>query len=312
MKQSAVCHSVAMALAAFALCATPGRADDTTQLALAPLPEVLSQRNVFHGKRAPMVNLRDHDKDGKDKKDCTDDWKQHRVRLIDHAIGYVQDTGWTLANLSPNHPAGFPADRYSYYLAPNLALGGGTELSFAFTGSEALGGPGNALFYGAGLKKRLMREGEGWLSPALAIGIQGNMGPDDHDTAAAFLAATKKVHGEPCEPKGIYLTAGAKVEYYDTDRNLANQTPRGRNVRPDESAGIRPYVGVNAALSDRIWLSGEVAKKMPWEFANPFAVRASIALWQDWGVTGGIRSVGYKTHGFIGLLLGSFGGFSRN
>lgn len=314
MRRAVLWNTLAMALATAAgaaLCASPAAADDATRVALAPLPEVLAQGKLFPPKSQPMAALKSSaaraDRD--DKKECREDWRDHRVRLCDLPIGYVLDQGVTFANLIPNHPAGFPADDHSYWFNPVVGIGAGTEVSLNVMGAEALRRPGKATFYGGALQKRILRQSG--ILPTASVGIRGNLGPHDHDTIASYLVGTWKVWGKPCATRGAYLTGGLQYEHYGTDRNLFNQTPIGRPVPKDSSSGLRPFGALNVALSSRLFVSGEIQKRMPWQWNTPYCVKGTLLVFKDWGVQGGVQNVGYITHGFVGIVFGSIGGASR-
>ena len=48
-------------------------------------------------------------------------------------------------------------------------------------------------------------------------------------------------------------------------------------------------------------------QRMPWQRNTPYALQGVLALWNGWGVNGGVENVGWKTHGFVGIQIGNFG-----
>jgi hypothetical protein len=209
----------------------------------------------------------------------------YRLQLDFHPIGGVIPEGrLRLGNYLRMHPAGFRADEFDMYLQPTYGLGGGWEATAGITGAERIGKGGEAIFYGAGIQKQLVRDRGGM--PAISLGAYGMTGPHDHHTGMLFLAATKELlwRGD----RAAWLHAGLKYETFDSD-DYGN------------GSGIRPYVGATVALSRRYTLSGEYSPKQPGQDTNMFAVRATVRMWRNVGISGGIRNNGFETHPFIGL-----------
>jgi hypothetical protein len=275
----------------------------------APLRSILNRANLFRqAKDEPMAKGEGKGEGKEEGKDeggggaCPWNFQNQSVFLFDNPVAYTLPCGFG-GDFVRNHPAGFPADWFQYY-AFGVGLGGGTDLNLSAVRSEALGTPGSAMFWGAGIKKRLIKEDETGFMPEVALGIRGNVGPHSHKTGAAYLVGTKKLYGQECGPAGIWLTGGIKAEGYDSDQALFRQR-RALHVLLDQSgAGVRTFGGLNIGVTKWLRFAGEVDYPEPWEFNTPFVLRASLTPYQGWGITGGVRNVGYVNHGFVGLEIG--------
>jgi len=305
--------------------AAPVRADDASKMALAPLPQVSSPGTLFPKKAAApapkadnakkannaTTKLRDSehgDGGGGTVEDPTDVF---RVGLKDQPVAYVVGKGLAFRNLMPNHPNGFPSDHYSYRLAPVVGIGGGTEISAAWTGAEGRTTflPDES-FYGAGIQKRLINEGHGFM-PTVSVGVMGNVGPQDHNSLTGYLVGSKRVLGHSSKKKGgggfpgLWLTGGYKYQSYDTHdlRALVLLAANGR-APEEEASGARPFGGINLALNKHLFASAEVQQRQGFERDNPFCVRGLLVVSHGFGVEGGIRNVGYISHGYVSLVFG--------
>lgn len=208
---------------------------------------------------------------------------KYRMQLDWHPIGGVVPEGkFRFTNFIRMHPVGFRADTYNLYFGPTYGLGDGWEVTAGVTGAQRLGPGGQALFFGGGVQKLLMKESKN--RPALSLGGYGMTGPHDHQSGAIYLAGTKKVWGQG--DRALFLHGGAKFELYDSDDY-------------GDGTGIRPYAGAMLALSRRALLSGEFSPAQPWEETNVYAIRATYLIWRRVGLSGGIRNNGYETHPFV-------------
>jgi len=331
MKRSAVVgQALAVALVAgAALSAVPARADGNGQLALAPLPEVLTQANLFgqpksdkgaakgepKGEAKGEEKGEDHDT-GKKAEHCRHNWMDERVRLTFHPIGYVYDHGYTLNNLIPDPPSGFVAKHYTFYPTPVIGLGHGFEVEVQALDARRFGlKKGAALraesktFFGGAIQKKLSAD-KGSM-PAISIGVRGVVGPDSNDTLAAYLVGTKRIIGKKCGNSGVFLTAGMEYDRYSmNDRGfLLNGafTPFDQEVPDQHEGAIKPFVGLNIAMSKKLFLSGEYAPREEWQFNDMWAAKGTILVIKDWGIEGGVRNNGYHTQEFIGVSIGSLG-----
>lgn len=211
-----------------------------------------------------------------------------RLQLDFHPIGKNLPAGkFRYNNLLRPHPAGFRADSFSMYFAPTYGVTERLEVSLGVTGAERIGPGGEALFYGGGAQYQIARERRGM--PAVAAGFTAMTGPHDHNDGSLYLAATRTVRRR--ESSGLFLHGGVKLNAYESDDY-------------GSSAGVRPYGAVTAVLNRRVTVSGEIAPPQPWEKAVKYAVRATVMIGKNYGLSGGIRGNGYRTSPFLGLSLG--------
>jgi hypothetical protein len=219
-----------------------------------------------------------------------DYWRGYDVELEMHPVGYsLRRPGLVFTRLMPIQPSGYPSDRFSYYLSPVYGLGRGLQVTAAVTGAEALGPPGEALFYGLGLQQQLLDPGADWRRPALSVGITGYQGPRDESGGTLYLAGSARVSGAEGRPQALFLHAGLKGQLTHGDLGA--------------STGIRPFVGTTVAFTRRLFVSGEFSPPQPWERSHVYAVRATVKLYRRFGISGGIRNNGYRTSPFIRLSL---------
>jgi len=323
MKRNAVLgHTLAIALttaaAGVALCAGPASADETSRIGLAPLPEVLAGASLFGQKGESKGESKGEEKGEEEEgggggKECRSDWINHHVHLRLHPVGYVRPKGFTLTDLVPNHPSGFPNKGYNNYEL-TYGMGGGTQIGISAVGAREFGtkyapqnphGTRTDWFWGGYLQKRLLTE-RGML-PTLSLGIRGNVGDHSHDTLVPYLVGTKKVLGKPCGVSGVYLTSGVKYERFSTNYPLDLITPISRPVPPFRGDAVAPFEGINIAATKNIFLSAEWAPKLVWEFQDEWALKGELLVWRGWGVEGGWESNGYHTRTFVALEIGSIG-----
>jgi len=206
-----------------------------------------------------------------------------------HPVGWtVRDHQFRWTNLIRMQPPGFRADRFDQWLAPTLGLGKGWEATVGVTGAERLGAGGEAVFYGAGIQKRLVTEQRGL--PAVSIGAYGMAGPHDHQGGRLYLAATKRVAGGPDNYFALDLHGGVKYELYDGDDY-------------GSSSGVRPFVGLTAPVGPRLFVSADFSPSQPWQRTNMYSAGATYRVYKRIGLTGGIRNNGFRTLPFISLSL---------
>jgi hypothetical protein len=218
--------------------------------------------------------------------------QENRLRLEYHPVAPALAKG-DLHFGSPlaMQPAGFRADKFTHYLSPTYGLGDGWEVGAALTGAQRIGAGGEAMFYGLGIQKQLMRERRGL--PSLSIGGYGMMGPHSHDTGNLYLVATKKLWKSSSGPQSIFLTGGVKGEFFSSD-----------DYKDD--SGVRPFFGANFTVTTRFFVSGEVAAKQDWERDTMWALKGTYLVSikkYKLGVSGGIRNNGYETQPFVGISL---------
>lgn len=213
--------------------------------------------------------------------------RRYRLQLDWHPIGLVVPHGeLRFSSFIRMHPAGFRATDYDLLLAPTYGLGSGWEVTAGLTTAERIGRGGNAVFYGAGLQKQIIRETK--RRPALSLGGYGMTGPHDHHSGSLYLAGTKEIWARG--DRALFLHGGAKYEAFDSN-------DYGR------STGIRPYAGATLALSRRAFLSGDFSPAQPWEGSNMYALRASYRVYKRIGVSAGIQNNGYETGPIFGLTF---------
>ena len=211
----------------------------------------------------------------------------YRLQLDWHPIGLVVPEGrFRFSDFLRMHPSGFRADEYSLYFSPTYGLGDGWEITAGVMGAERIGRGGNALFYGAGVQKQILRETAS--RPAVSVGAYGMTGPHDHHSGTLFLSSTKQVYAR--RSRAVFLHGGVKFEAFDSD-DYGNGT------------GVRPYVGATAALSRRMTISGEYSPEQPWEDTSMYAARVTYRFYKRFGVTGGIRNNGFENETFISVAL---------
>jgi hypothetical protein len=213
--------------------------------------------------------------------------RKYRLHLDWNQIGLIVPKG-TLryGSLIRMHPSGFRADEYSNYLAPTYGFAEGWEVTAGVSGAERMGPGGNALFYGAGLQRQLMKETRSL--PAVSVGLYGMAGPHSHQSGTLYVAATKEVWSKG--KRAVFLHGGGKFEAYDSD-DYGNST------------GLRPYGGTTLVITPRVFLAGEISPSQPWESATPYAVRVTYRIHKKFSVSGGVRNNGFETETFIGLGL---------
>jgi len=325
MKRDAVIgHTFAVALATAAVsaafCAAPAHADELGKVALAPLPEVMAQGTLFPKKAATTakpdpqkskVALRDSDHEGSGGGDPAE---EGHVTFRDNPNAYIVNKGFTLRNVMPNHPSGFPADSYQYLFNPTYGFGSG-EIGLSYVQAE---GRGHNLpsenFFGISAQQRLIKEGHGFM-PTVSLGAQANVGPDDHNTLNGWLVASKRVLGHESKKKGgssfpgLWLTGGYRYGSYDTHdlRVIGRLVREGEGPSEEVKAG-RPFGGINLALNKHLFASAEVQQRMAFERNNPYCVKGTLIVTHGFGFEGGIRNVGFISHGFIGFVYGNVGG----
>jgi hypothetical protein len=282
----------------------------------APLRSILNRANLFRqAKDEPMAKGEGKGEDqgkgegGDGGGACKWNFQNQSVFLFDNPVAYTLPCGIG-SDYVRNHPAGFPADWFQYY-AFGVGLGGGTDILISAVRAEALGTPGSAFFWGGGVKKRLIKEDETSWMPEVALGVRGSVGPHSHKTGAAYLVGTKKLYGEECGPAGIWLTGGLKAEGYDSDQALFRQRRRLHVLLDQDGAGVRTFGGLNIGVNKWLRFGAEVDYPEPWEFNTPFVLRAAVTPFQGWGITAGVRNVGYINHGFVGLDIGDLSGLFK-
>lgn len=219
-------------------------------------------------------------------------WEELRPQLEYHPIGMVLPKGkLRFINLLRMHPAGFQADEIDPFISPTYGLGGGWQATIGSAWAERLGPGGSALFYGAGIQKQLVYEGRS--KPAVSVGAYGMFGPGSYQGGTLFLSATKLAVGAPGKRFALFLDAGAKLQTYDSDDY-------------GSSTGIRPYVGATVAVGRRFFIVTEFSPNQPWAPEDMVVVRGTYVVrikGQTIGVSGGVRNVGYGSHGFVGLTF---------
>jgi len=264
MKRSAVLgHTLAIALATaaagVALAAGPASADETSQLALAPLPQVLTGTSLFGQVKQgePKGEQKGEEKGegeegGGKKGQCRDDWRSDHVNYRFHPVGYVLEKNTSsLTDLTPNYPNGFVAKHFNQ-LELSRGLGGGLEVGISAAEAREFGLKAGAVlnphphdsvwFFGGYMQKKLVSE-KGLL-PTISIGGRVNQGDDELLSYGVYLVGTKRILGKPCQTPGAWITSGYKWDGYTTDTEegltLAEITPVGRPVPGLDNNGARP------------------------------------------------------------------------
>lgn len=206
-----------------------------------------------------------------------------------HPVGWtVPDRKFRLTNLIRMQPPGFRADEFNQWFAPTLGLGEGWQASVGVTGAERIGAGGQALFYGAGIQKQFVTEHRGL--PAVSIGAFGMAGPHDHQGGRLFLAATHRVLGTNESYFALDIHGGVKYELFDGDDY-------------GSGSGVAPFVGATAPVGSRLFLSAEFSPSQSWQRTKMYSVGAVVRVYKRFGISGGIRNNGFKTHPFIGISL---------
>lgn len=206
-----------------------------------------------------------------------------------HPVGWtVPDHRFRFTNLIRMTPPGFRSDRFDQWFAPTVGLGKGWEATLGVTGAERLGSGGEALFYGAGIQKQVVTEHRGL--PAVSVGAYGMAGPHDHQGGRLYVAATHRLLGSDESYYALDLHGGLKYELYDSDDY-------------GSSSGIRPFVGVTAPVGRRVFLSADFSPSQAWQRTKMYSLGATVRVYKRFGVSGGIRNNGFKTHPFIGISL---------
>jgi hypothetical protein len=227
-------------------------------------------------------------------------YRLQRIRLEFHPVAPAVPKGdFRLTKLTPMQPAGFRASDINHYLSPVYGLGDGFQIAAGLTGLDRVGPDDEALFGGFGIQKQLIGETPG--RPAVSIGGYGMWGHDEHQSGTLYLTGTKSIWQNRDRGMGAVLTAGVKGELFDIG------DPHGRARRFDtDGTGVRPFVGMNIALSRRVVVSGEFSPEQPWQKDDMFALRGTYLFrikGHTVGVTGGIRNTGYLTDTFVGVTL---------
>ncbi len=249
------------------LAAAPARAEDAPQPPSAPSEETQAE--------AP------------DERGTQDYLADYRIQLDWNPLGVtIPGQRFRFSNFIPMHPAGFRGDFYQRFFAPTYAVGRGWEVTAGVTGAERLGPGGTALFYGAGFQKQFITESRS--RPGVSFGAYGMFGPHNHNSGTLFLATSKKLWGR--KDRAVFLHAGGRLETYGSDDY-------------GSGTGLRPYVGTSFAFSRRAFLSAEFSPRQPWDRANMYSARLAVRLYRGFGIQGGIRSNGYRTLPFIGIIL---------
>jgi len=331
MKRSAVLgHTLSIALATaaagVALCAGPASADETSQLALAPLPQVLTGTSLFgQAKGEPKGEQKGEEKGeekgegeeggGHKKGQCANDWLDAHVNYRFHPVAYTLGNMTSLSNLTPNYPAAFVAKHYNMYEL-SRGIGPSTDIGISAVGAKLFGlqrAPLNPhpndteWFFGGYVQQKLVNESG--VLPTISLGVRANQGSDEIGTLGGYIVGTKRLIGKPCNVAGLWVTGGYKWEGYDTDTGMANFigliSPRG-NVPPTSDDGARPFAGMNIAFSKNFAVGGEWSHRQPWQFEDMWSARGILLIWHGWGVEGGVEDNGYHERTFVALELGSF------
>lgn len=183
------------------------------------------------------------------------------------------------------HPPGFRADTYDLLFAPTYGFANGWEATAGVTMAQRLGPGGNALFFGGGVQKEILR-GKGW-TPSVSLGGYGMAGPHDYQGGSLYLAATERLL-TTSQGLGIYFHGGARYEIFSSDDY-------------GDHSGIRPYLGATIDYKKKYSISGDFSPRQSFEQRSMWSVRANVRVYKNLEVNGGIRSSGYRTHPFIGI-----------
>lgn len=215
-------------------------------------------------------------------------WEDTELDLDYHPIGYSisRKKRYSFDNYIPMRPAGFRADKFSMYFAPTYSFGDGWEAALGITGAQRIGPRGEAIFFGGGVQKQFVQERRGM--PAISLGLYGMGGPNGHNSQTLYLAASKRVAGGAAHKYSVFLTAGGKLERFDSD-DYGNGT------------GLRPFAGAQLSYGKRLFFTTEISPAQPWERSTMYAARLSYRVYKQAAISGGIRNNGYRTLPFIGL-----------
>jgi hypothetical protein len=216
-------------------------------------------------------------------------WRAYHPDLAYHPIGPVLERDkFRLTSYIPMQPSGFPADDFNHWLAPTFGIGAGWEITSGVTGAQRLGPGGEALFYGGGVQKQFITETRG--RPAVSFGGYAITGPHHDYSDTAYLAGSKLVLGGRDRGYGVVLHGGVKF-----------QTFGGNDY--GSGSGVRPYVGASLGLRRRFFISTEFSPSQPWEREDLFSVEGTYLIYKSVGISGGIRSSGYRTLPFVGIVF---------
>jgi len=270
-----------LGLVAGTISATAARADDAPKT------------DPTGAQAAPNPPASDRSKAGSSspekKKDTFEALRDYRIHLEYFPVGLVVPEGkLRFTGLIPLNPAGFRANEFSNYLSPTYGLGSGWQITAGVTGAERLGRGGEALFYGVGVQKQLRKETHTW--PAISVGAYGMTGPHEHHSGTFFLVGTKRVWGGEGRKWAVYAHGGLRYERYGSNDY-------------GESDGVQPFGGLTFTASKRLFFTGEVSPPQAWQEQEMFAVRASYLIHKSIGVSGGIRSNGYRTYPFAEVVF---------
>jgi hypothetical protein len=213
-------------------------------------------------------------------------WVDQHVDLDLLPVAFTVPRGrLTVGGPLPRTPAGFPSDIYVLY--PDLVYGltDRTEAGLGGAGAQRLGPGGEATFYTLGLQRVLSLTAN--KLPTLSVGAYGFLGPQGHDGGAVYLVASRQLTRH-AYPRGLFAHLGLELQGYSSD---------------DSSAAPRPFLGVDLVWTQRLRFSAEFRQRMPWESANLYSLRTVLLITRHFGLSGGLRNNGYRTHPFIGLRL---------